>query len=60
MISVMQWMGSAAFATARADLQARQGRQFNLLQFHDRFMQQGFAPIAIVREAMLHDHSPTL
>jgi hypothetical protein len=30
------------------------------MKFHDDFMQQGFAPISIVRKAMLHDDSPTL
>jgi len=44
----------------RTDLAAKEGKNFNLQQFHDSFMQQGFAPIAIVREAMLHDTSPTL
>jgi uncharacterized protein (DUF885 family) len=53
-------LGKLQILKLRADLQARQGKHFKLLQFHDQFMQQGFAPIAIVRAAMLHDHSPTL
>ena len=28
--------------------------------FHDNFMRQGFAPIKIIRKAMLHDDSPVL
>ncbi|HET6545362.1 MAG TPA: DUF885 domain-containing protein [Rhodanobacteraceae bacterium] len=53
-------LGKLEILKLRADLEAREGKDFNLLQFHDDFMRQGFAPIAIVREAMLHDHSPTL
>jgi uncharacterized protein (DUF885 family) len=53
-------LGKLQILKLRADLQARQGKNFNLLRFHDQFMRQGFAPIAIVRAAMLHDHSPTL
>ena len=53
-------LGKLQILKLRADLQARQGKHFKLLQFHDQFMQQGFAPIAIVRAALLHDHSPTL
>jgi uncharacterized protein (DUF885 family) len=53
-------LGKLQILKLRADLQARQGKHFKLLQFHDQFMQQGFAPIAIVRAAMLHDHSSTL
>jgi uncharacterized protein (DUF885 family) len=38
----------------------KQGAAFNLQDFHDNFMRQGFAPIKIVRKAMLHDDSPVL
>jgi uncharacterized protein (DUF885 family) len=44
----------------RADVEAKEGKAFNLEKFHDAFMQQGFAPISIVRRAMLGDDSPTL
>jgi uncharacterized protein (DUF885 family) len=53
-------LGKLEILKLRSDMQARQGAAFNLKQFHDDFMQQGFAPIAIVRRAMLHDDSPTL
>jgi uncharacterized protein (DUF885 family) len=53
-------LGKLQILKLRADLEARQGKDFNLMQFHNSFMQQGFAPIAIVRQAMLHDDSPTL
>jgi uncharacterized protein (DUF885 family) len=53
-------LGKLEILKLRADVQARQGNAFNLQQFHDAFMQEGFAPIRIVRRAMLHDDSPTL
>ena len=53
-------LGKLQIMKLRNDLAAKEGKNFNLQQFHDSFMQQGFAPIAIVREAMLHDKSPTL
>ena len=53
-------LGKLQILKLRADLAAKQGKNFNLQQFHDNFMRQGFAPIAIVREAMLGDTSPTL
>jgi len=53
-------LGKLQILKLRQDVAAKEGKDFNLQQFHDSFMQQGFAPIAIVREAMLHDTSPTL
>jgi uncharacterized protein (DUF885 family) len=53
-------LGKLQILKLRADTEAKQGKAFNLQQFHDAFMQQGFAPIKIVRRAMLGDESPTL
>lgn len=53
-------LGKLQILKLRADLEARQGKDFHLMTFHDNFMRQGFAPISIVRKAMLHDDSPTL
>jgi uncharacterized protein (DUF885 family) len=53
-------LGKLEILKLRADMEARQGKAFNLEKFHDAFMQQGFAPIRIVRRAMLGDESPTL
>jgi uncharacterized protein (DUF885 family) len=44
----------------REDLKTKQGSAFNLQAFHNDFMRQGFAPIKIIRKAMLHDSSPVL
>lgn len=53
-------LGKLEIMKLRADVQAKQGASFNLMRFHDDFMRQGFAPIEIVRRAMLNDDSPTL
>lgn len=53
-------LGKLEILKLRADMEKKQGTQFNLEQFHDGFMQHGFAPIAIVRREMLHDDSPVL
>jgi uncharacterized protein (DUF885 family) len=53
-------LGKLQILKLRADVQAKQGAAFKLQQFHDSFMQQGFAPIKIVRRAMLGDDTPTL
>jgi uncharacterized protein (DUF885 family) len=53
-------LGKLEILKLRADVEAKQGKAFTLRQFHDSFMQQGFAPIKIVRRAMLGDDSPAL
>ena len=53
-------LGKLQILKLRADLKARDGAAFNLQAFHDRFMQEGFPPIRIVRRAMLGNESPTL
>ena len=50
-------LGKLEIQKLRDDVKA--GQSFNLMQFHNAFIQQGFAPIKIVRHAMLHDDSPT-
>jgi len=53
-------LGKLEIMKLRADMMQKQGAAFNLQDFHDNFMRQGFAPIKIVRKAMLHDDSPVL
>ncbi len=53
-------LGKLQILKLRADVEAKEGSAFNLEKFHDAFMQQGFAPIKIVRRAMLGNDSPTL
>jgi hypothetical protein len=53
-------LGKLEIMKLRADVKKKQGAEFNLEAFHNGFMQQGFVPIKIIREAMLGDDSPTL
>jgi len=41
-------------------VKAKQGAAFSLQNFHDDFMRQGFAPIKVIRRAMLGNDSPVL
>jgi uncharacterized protein (DUF885 family) len=53
-------LGKLEIMKLREDLKAKEGSAFNLETFHDNFMRQGFAPIPIIRKAMLHNDSPVL
>jgi uncharacterized protein (DUF885 family) len=53
-------LGKLEIMKLREDLRKKQGSAFNLQAFHDSFMRQGFAPIKVIRKAMLHDDSPVL
>jgi uncharacterized protein (DUF885 family) len=53
-------LGKLEIMKLRADLMKKQGAAFNLETFHNDFMRQGFAPIKVIRKAMLHDDSPIL
>jgi hypothetical protein len=53
-------LGKLQIQKLRADVAAREGKDFRLRDFHDRFLQQGYPPIKIVRRAFLGDDSPTL
>jgi uncharacterized protein (DUF885 family) len=53
-------LGKLQIQKLRADVAAREGQDFRLRDFHDRFLQQGAPPIKIVRRALLGDDSPTL
>lgn len=53
-------LGKLEIMKLREDLRKKEGPAFNLEQFHDDFMRQGFAPIKVIRKAMLHNDSPVL
>jgi len=53
-------LGKLEIMKLRADVMKKEGTAFNLETFHNNFMRQGFAPIKIIRKAMLHDDSPVL
>ena len=53
-------LGKLQILKLREDYRKMRGKDFSLLDFHDKFMQQGGVPLKIVRKAMLGDDSPTL
>ncbi len=53
-------LGKLEIMKLRADMMKKEGAAFHLEDFHNSFMRQGFAPIKIIRKAMLHDDSPVL
>jgi uncharacterized protein (DUF885 family) len=53
-------LGKLQIMKLREDMKQKQGAAFNLQDFHNNLMKQGYAPIKIVRKAMLHDNSPVL
>jgi uncharacterized protein (DUF885 family) len=53
-------LGKLEILKLRADYEKMRGKDFSLLEFHDRLMQQGGVPLKIIRKAMLGNDSPTL
>jgi uncharacterized protein (DUF885 family) len=53
-------LGKLEIMKLRTDMMKKQGAAFDLRTFHNNFMLQGFAPIKIIRKAMLGDSSPVL
>ncbi len=53
-------LGKLQILKLREDYRKKMGANFSLQEFHDRFLNQGFPPIKIVRRALLGDDSPTL
>ncbi len=50
---LMYTLGKLQILELREELKRRQGAKFNLQDFHDRLMEQGVAPLAVIRQAML-------
>ncbi len=57
---LMYTLGKLQILKLRDDYRKMRGEDFNLLEFHDRFMRQGGVPLKIIRKAMLGNDSPTL
>ncbi len=53
-------LGKLEILKLRADYKQKMGDKFNLEQFHNEFLQQGYPPIKIIREKMLGNDSPVL
>jgi len=53
-------LGKLQILKLRDDYRSKVGTSFRLQDFHDRFLQQGFPPVKIIRRAMLGEASATL
>jgi uncharacterized protein (DUF885 family) len=53
-------LGKLEIMKLRADYEKKMGAAYTIGGFHDALMKQGFAPIKIVRRAMLGNDSPVL
>jgi uncharacterized protein (DUF885 family) len=53
-------LGKLEILKLREDYQQKMGAKFNLQEFHNQFLKQGFPPVKIIRKAMLGDESPVL
>jgi uncharacterized protein (DUF885 family) len=53
-------LGKLEIMKLREDYRKKLGAAFTIQDFHDNLMRQGFAPIKVVRRAMLGDASPVL
>ncbi|HEY5056469.1 MAG TPA: DUF885 domain-containing protein, partial [Acidobacteriaceae bacterium] len=53
-------LGKLEIMKLRADYEKKMGAAYSIGRFHDAFMRHGFAPIKVVRHAMLGDDSPVL
>ena len=53
-------LGKLEILKLREDYRKLRGTQFTLLDFHDKFLAQGYPPIKIIRRAMLGNDSPVL
>jgi hypothetical protein len=53
-------LGKLEILKLREDYKQKVGTKFNLQEFHDQFLKQGFPPVKIIRKAMIADDSPVL
>jgi uncharacterized protein (DUF885 family) len=53
-------LGKLEVLKLRDDYKSKMGPRFNLEQFHNDFLKQGYPPVKIIRKAMMGDNSPVL
>ena len=53
-------LGKLEIMKLREDYKKKMGAAYTIGDFHDAFMKQGFAPIKVIRKAMLGNDSPVL
>jgi uncharacterized protein (DUF885 family) len=57
---LMYTLGKLQILKLRQDYRKMRGNDFSLMEFHNKFMEQGGVPLKIIRKAMLGNDSPTL
>jgi len=53
-------LGKLQILKLRDDYRRKAGASFQLQEFHDAFLRQGFPPVKIIRRALLSDDGPAL
>ena len=53
-------LGKLEIMKLREDYKKKLGAKFSLQEFHDKLMEQGVAPIKVIRRSLLGNDSPTL
>jgi uncharacterized protein (DUF885 family) len=53
-------LGKLEIMKLREDYKKKKGAAFTIQDFHDNFMRQGFAPVKVIRKAMLGNDTPVL
>jgi uncharacterized protein (DUF885 family) len=53
-------LGKLEILKLREDYKKKMGAAFSLEKFHNEVLKQGFAPIKLLRQLMMGDHSPVL
>lgn len=53
-------LGKLEILKLRQDMQIKEGKAFSLTRFHDRFLNAGLIPIAIIRREMMGQDGPVL
>jgi uncharacterized protein (DUF885 family) len=53
-------LGKLEILKLREDYKKKAGASFSLEDFHNKFLQQGFPPVKLIRQYMLGDDSPVL
>lgn len=55
--AVMYWLGTRAIHRLRAEVARREGAQFSMRRFHDRFLSYGAIPVPLIARLMLGDEA---
>lgn len=56
-VAVMYWLGTQSIHRLRAEVARREGAQFSMRRFHDRFLSYGAIPVPLIARLMLGDEA---